>query len=569
MNDNKRYLVTSALPYANGPLHFGHLAGVYLPADVYVRHLKLLGKKAIHISGSDEHGVAIMLNAQKVKKNYKEYVDHWHESHAKLFSRFQVDFDFFGQTSSDYHREEVIKWFEALHKKGFITPQDSEQLQCQDCHSFLPDRFVKGTCYECGYEEARGDECPNCGILIDPIRLKNPQCQICRSHNTRVTTVAQYYLRLSKFKDEFNRWLHTKKDSWRSTVYPFVEALCREELHDRAISRDLDWGIDVPLPEAKGKKLYVWFDAPIGYVSNTKKMLEEQGSSEDYLKDWWQNSETEIVHFIGKDNIIFHCIIFPVMSMVSGRANATTHVPANQYLNLEGKQFSKSSGWYVDAEEAVETVGVNALRYYLLSILPESSDSSFSWPHLQARVNGELSNNIGNLYSRCLKFWQKKWPEGLEEKHFKGFFGGPMAENLREGLKNQHLYLEKFQIKKALENAMALGQKINLHFTELAPWASFKEDPEAAAKAIGETSLMILILGIMLNPFLPQLSGDICRSFNLTSKDEIFIKVYRGDFSALSKLVSKKFMIGELAPLLVPKIEDDLIEKLQAELAKK
>ena len=272
----KKYLVTSALPYANGPIHFGHLAGAYLPADVYTRHLRLLGENVIHISGSDEHGVAIMLNAKKEGKNYKSYVDYWHSEHKKVFDKFKVDFDFFGQTSEPYHAEEVLKWFDELYKKELIEPQDNQQLHCKSCNNHLPDRFVEGICYKCGYNKARGDECPNCGIWIDPVKLIDPVCKICGSSDIEEITVTQWYLKLSKYHEKYRKWFESKKNVWRKTVYPFVDSLTRESLHDRAITRDLDWGIDVPLPEAKGKKFYVWFDAPIGYVSNTKQYLEKE-----------------------------------------------------------------------------------------------------------------------------------------------------------------------------------------------------------------------------------------------------------------------------------------------------
>ncbi len=574
MSSSKKYLVTSALPYANGPLHFGHLAGVYLPADVYTRHLKMMGKTAIHISGSDEHGVAIMLNANKAGVAYQEYVDSWHKEHKELFDQFKVEFDFFGQTSSDYHEKEVIEWFHALNDKGLIETKETQQLQCQDCHSHLPDRFVSGTCYECGYENARGDECPNCGILIDPIRLLKPQCQICTSHNISPVNVTQYYLMLSKFESEFNSWLEGREVVWRNTVFPFVKALCKDGLQDRAISRDLDWGIDVPLAEARGKKLYVWFDAPIGYVSNTKKMLEQSGETDPdaYLKDWWQNKDAEIVHFIGKDNIIFHCIIFPCMSMASQRALPAYDVPANQYLNLEGKQFSKSSGWYVDAKEAIDTVGADALRYYLLSILPETSDSSFTWSGLQARLNGELANNIGNLVSRCLKFWAKKWPEGLKAEHFQGFFDSDIYKRLQELNRQQHHLIEEKHIRRALESYMLAGHEVNGHFTELAPWASFKTDPDSAAKTIGETSLMILVLGAMARPFLPDLSEKICKCFGLSFDDNTSTtleSIYRGDFDKIKDLVKEGLSLAESPQILVPKIEDHLVEEMNEKLKAK
>lgn len=565
----KRYLITSALPYANGPLHFGHLAGVYLPADVFYRHTKLMGRKAIHISGSDEHGVAIMLNAQKAGKEYKEYVDEWHDSHKKLFDKYKVFFDFFGQTSADYHAEEVVPWFKAIHEKGLIGTKDSQQLYCKDCKNHLPDRFVKGQCYSCDYEDARGDECPNCGIIVDPVKLKKPVCQICGSNNIEEVTVTQYYLLLSKFEKEFKEYLTGRKPVWRKTVFPFVESLIKDGLHDRAISRDLDWGIDVPLDEAEGKKLYVWFDAPIGYVSNTKKMIEEKGLSEDYLKDWWTNPDSEIVHFIGKDNIIFHSIIFPCMSMASGRALPATDVPANQYLNLEGKQFSKSAGWYVDADEAVEQFGPDALRYYLFSILPEGSDSSFTWEGFQARVNGELANNIGNLVNRCLKFWAKNWSDGLPSTAFQGLFDSDAEKRFKETISELHSLLDNKQIKKGLETLMALGQEVNTYFSDKAPWAEFKTDPEAASKTIAETGLQILMLGVLFEPFLPDLSNNILSLFGEKLTPEIKNKLYRGEIDCLRDLVSDGYQLTGKPKALVPKIEDSVIESLKEELGKK
>ena len=278
-----KHLITSALPYANGPIHFGHLAGAYIPGDVYYRHLKNCGEETIHICGSDEHGVAIMLNAKKANKNYKEYVDEWHEQHKRVFEKYDIVHDYFGQTSSEYHAEEVKEWFNSLNEKGYIGTKDGEQLFCNDCKNHLPDRFVEGQCYKCDYESARGDECPNCGELIDSIKLINPVCKICDSQNISQVTVTQYYLLMSKFHSEFREWFNSKKDFWRKTVWPYVNSLTEKELVDRAISRDLDWGIDVPLAEAKGKKLYVWFDAPIGYVSNTKEFFKSVGRDDDYI----------------------------------------------------------------------------------------------------------------------------------------------------------------------------------------------------------------------------------------------------------------------------------------------
>ncbi|MGK0367488.1 MAG: methionyl-tRNA synthetase, partial [Thermoproteota archaeon] len=508
-----KHLVTSALPYANGPIHFGHISGVYLPADIYTRHRKLQGHEALHISGSDEHGVAIMQNAQKEKKSYQEYVNNWNKTHSELFKKYDIEFDFFGQTSADYHEEEVLTWFKDLYEKGFIEKRANDQLQCQSCTNYLPDRYVEGECYECGYAEARGDECPKCGTWIDSVKLIKPVCKFCESKDIEVKSVDQWYLVLSKFHKEYREWFMSQTESWRKTVSSFVDSLTKEEMVDRAITRDLDWGIDVPLKEAVGKKLYVWFDAPIGYVSNTKKHLENIGSSQDYLKDWWQNPDTEITNFIGKDNIIFHAIIFPMMCLASGKANAVHSLPANQYVNLEGKQFSKSKGWYVDAQSAIEEFGPDGLRYYLTTLIPEASDSSYTWEGFQAKINNELANNIGNFVNRCLTFFYKNWETGIEAKHFESFFTSDAFAKIEKHIKEYHEIVDKVQIKKGLEHIMQLGQTANVYFSDRAPWAQIKEDNDAAAETIAHSAVYAFTLACLFKPYLPTLSGNILSYF--------------------------------------------------------
>ncbi len=566
-----KYLITGALPYANGPLHFGHLAGAYLPADVIVRHKRLQGHEAMFICGSDEHGVAIMLNAQKEKRDYKEYVDHWHKEHLELFKKYDIHFDFFGQTSAEYHKKEVLTWFSILHEKGFIEPRDTAQLFCGDCKNHLPDRFVEGVCYSCGFEHARGDECPKCGLWIEAGRLKNPVCKICGSHNLELVSVKQYYLLLSKFHKEFRLWFEKKKDSWRKTVYPFIDSLTNENLHDRAITRDLDWGIDVPLPEAKGKKIYVWFDAPIGYVSNTREYLKSIGSKEDYLKDWWNSKDTTIVNFIGKDNIIFHGIIFPMMSLASGRVQAVSDLPANQYVNLDGKQFSKSSGHYIDAKQALADFGPDYLRYYLISIIPESADSSFTWDHFAAKINNELANNLGNLVNRVLKFWQKNWPAGIEATYFSDFSSLSETKSLLESIKKINDFLDSYQIRRALEECMAIGHSANNFFSDRAPWAQLKESESAAKKTIAQSAMFIFSLAVMLRPFLPTLSSNILGYFMEGVDEKLIKELYSGNLQSVNSFFQKesKFNLKKNPEALILKIDEALIKKLNETLRQK
>lgn len=563
-----KYLITSALPYANGPIHFGHIAGVYLPADIYTRHRKLNGDKAIHISGSDEHGVAIMQNAQKAKISYQEYVNSWHKTHKDLFDKYEIQFDFFGQTSAPYHKEETLKWFHDLLSKGLIEKKSEKQLQCQDCKNMLPDRFVEGECYECHYPEARGDECPNCGTWIDPLKLINPVCKFCGSKNVSAVDSYQWYLMLSKMHEEHQKWFEGRKPHWRKNLVPFVESLTKDNLVDRAITRDLDWGIDVPLPDAKGKKIYVWFDAPIGYVSNTAQFLKESGSKEDHIKDWWGADDVKIINFIGKDNIIFHSVIFPVMCLGTGFVKPVTDLPANQYVNLEGKQFSKSKGWYVDADEAITQFGSDALRFYLTSLIPETSDSSFTWKGMELKINSELANNIGNFINRAMKFSAKNWPEGMKGEKFEPFFK-EHAEGVKSFIKEYHELLDSYQIKKGQEHIMGLGMKVNQFITERAPWTEFKTDPEKAAETIAISTAYVLVIGTFFSPYLPQLSKSILSYFGLTSESELVKKVYRGDLEAMRDFFAQGFKLQVDPQGLVPKIDPKVIEELDQKLKEK
>jgi methionyl-tRNA synthetase len=574
-----RVLVTSALPYANGPLHFGHIAGVYLPADIYTRHLKLSGKKVIHISGSDEHGVAIMQNAQKAKIPYQEYVNSWHQTHKQLFESYDINPEFFGQTSSQYHEEEVLVWFDVMNKAGAFEKRQEQQLQCQDCHNFLPDRFVEGECYVCGYKEARGDECPECGTWIDPLKLKNPVCKFCHSKNITVKDSWQWYLVLSKFEKEFKQWFATKKH-WKNTVYPYVESLVKDSMHDRAITRDLDWGIKVPLKDADGKRFYVWFDAPIGYVSNTKEYLKIHKISEDYLKDWWLNPQTKIVNFIGKDNIIFHAIIFPMMSMISQRAKPVDELPANQYVNLFGKQFSKSKGWYVDADDAIKKFGADALRYYLISLIPEQADTSFTWLGLDSKVNNELANNIGNLVSRCLKFMHKNWSDGIESELMLKFWNDDKHEHvplkelkkfMLEGMQKFQTALDQFEFRYALEIVMQCGSKANTYFSDAAPWNQFKTDPNLAKQTIADTNNAIILLSVMLEPFVPGLAKKMQQQLgNYFQSPEVVNYIYQQRWDKWCEVLKREKCLLSFEPgVLVPKIEKKDLEALEKEFLSK
>jgi methionyl-tRNA synthetase len=558
---SKKYLVTSALPYANGPLHFGHLAGVYLPADIYCRHKKHLSQRVIHISGSDEHGVAIMLAAEKMGISYKEYVDQWNLSHRDLFEKYGIKFDFFGRTSSSYHKHEVLRWFKDLFEKGYIKKKPEQQQYCVSCLKFLPDRYVEGTCYTCGYKDARGDECPNCGEWIESLRLINPRCKICSSHNIETKQTEHWYLLLSKLETQFKNWFQTKK-SWKPHVWSYTDALVESGLVDRAITRDLVWGIDVPLDDTQGKKLYVWFDAPIGYVSNTIEFLRLIKSNEDAFTDWWKNSDTEIIHFIGKDNIIFHALIWPCMALATEFVNPPSQIPASHFVNLEGKQFSKSTGWYVDSEKAINIFGQDALRAYLCSIIPETGDSTFSWDHF-IKFNNELGNKIGNFINSTCAFLAKNWSDGLSAEAFSRASKASNLLIIQNSINDVTGALDSFQSQRALILLIHLGDVANETFHSREPWKMIKTDKGHAEETIALSLLFIATINALFRPFLPQFSQQLMKYFSGYLNDADLDKLYQGKLDVLTKAFKNGFKLPITPAPLFPRIDEDKVSELR------
>jgi methionyl-tRNA synthetase len=554
----EKFLVTSALPYANGPLHFGHLAGVYLPADIFCRHKRMMGQEVVHICGSDEHGVAIMLSAEKEGLDYQEYVNKWHQEHHDLFHHYGIVFDFFGQTSSSYHREEVLQWFDILYKKGLIEKRPEKQLFCNSCPRFLPDRYVEGTCYVCGHQGARGDECPHCGEWIDSILLKDPSCKICHSKDITIQNSEHWYLLLTQVEETFRPWFSSRQH-WRSHVWGYVNGLIQKGLVDRAITRDLAWGIDVPLAEAKGKKLYVWFDAPIGYVSYTKEWIRSTGRKENYLKDWWNHPETQIIHFIGKDNVIFHGLIWPSMVLGSGLVQPPTDVPASHFVNLEGQQFSKSSGWYVDSKKAIDTFGEDALRFYLCSIIPETGDTNFSWDHF-LQMNNELGNKIGNFINRAMSFLAKSWPTGLPPESFQQAFKTPEYSRIQELVRDIREPLDKIQHQKALTGLLRLGEVANETFHQHAPWQSLKTNRNQAEISMALSVVFTLVINSVFRPFLPKFSTTLAEYFKPLVTEDLLNQIYRGEFSKLEEFFKTGYQLPLTPSPLLPRIDPKMIE---------
>lgn len=517
-----RYLVTSALPYANGPIHFGHIAGAYLPADVYVRYLKMAKgeENVLYVCGTDEHGVAITMKAEAEGSNYRDYVDKWHKEIGDLFNSFAINFDIFSGTARcEFHKEASQKFFQVLLDNDFIIKRTEQQWFSEESQRFLPDRYLQGTCPDCGFEKARGDECPKCGSWVDARELGDPVSLIDGSTPVLKDTTHWYIDLPALQKAGLKDWYagthaeHPIK-GWKSNVDGYVKAMLRD-LHDRPITRDLPWG--VPLPDnvegAEGKVLYVWFDAPIGYVSATMEWAHNNGEP-DAWKDWWQDDETRLVHFIGKDNIAFHTVVFP--SMLLGQGDSWDgknfvlpwSVPANEFYNLQGKKFSTSEGWYIDNASFFENYNSDAARFHLLLSAPETSDSEFNWNEFQSTNNSLLADKIGNLASRVLKFAHKRFDNkipAVDEVLEDDFLTAS-----RESFAQIAGFIENHELRKAAQALIAGCTALNQFFDKLEPWKKIKsEDPAEqmlCAQAVERCIAHFDLLSRRLSPFCPRSS---------------------------------------------------------------
>ncbi len=515
---NKRF-ITAALPYANGPLHFGHLAGVYIPADIYYRHSRLNGFESLYVCGSDEHGVAITLSAEKHSKSFQEWVDQWFVEHQRLFKSYDIQFDAFGRTTSKIHEKNAQDFFKKIHDNGFLKEKSETQAYCKNDKMFLPDRYLTGTCGRCGYAEARGDECPNCGAWLQFEEIKNPKCAKCGKSEIEPRQVSQWYFDLPKLAPQIRKWLESQKD-WKENVRNYALSLL-ESSPERAITRNVKWGIDLPAPWTDpDKKIYVWFEAPVGYLSNLQEYFEKSAHPEGW-KDFW-NAETPMIHFIGKDNIIFHTIIWPSMLLAAGQ-RLPTNVPANMFVQLMKKQFSKSAGWYVDAEYALNTFGVDRMRYYLTTLIPESQDTNFDWMVFREKVNAELVNKIANLFNRV----------GTQVlKHYGGRIEPSLFASHMPELKSWHervvSHLEKFEINLALTAIVELTEEANKFLDESKPWNLVKESKEKALEPFARATGYMFSIASLLQPFVPTFAARVLSNFSIPLEDkDLLSHLYR------------------------------------------
>jgi len=497
MKKFKRYLVTSALPYANGPIHIGHLAGVYVPSDIYTRYLRMKGMDVISICGSDEHGVPITLKARKEGVSPKEIVDRYHTMNKKAFEDFGIAFDIYSRTSNKTHFETASGFFRTLYEKGEFTEKISEQYYDEEAGCFLADRYIMGTCPHCGNENAYGDQCEKCGTSLSPNELINPHSTVSGSKPVLRDTL-HWYLPLDKYEPWLKKWILDDHKEWKVNVYGQCKSWLDQGLKPRAVSRDLDWGIPVPVEGAKGKVLYVWFDAPIGYISATKEL------TADWEK-YWKDKETKMVHFIGKDNIVFHCIIFPAMLKAEGSYILPENVPANEFLNLENDKISTSRNWAVWLHEYLEDFPgkQDVLRYSLCANAPETKDNDFTWKDFQARNNNELVAILGNFVNRTLVLTNNYYEGKVPERGVTDSNDDAVLNEIIRIKENVEISLESFRFREALKEAMNLARLGNKYLADAEPWKVIKTNPERV-KTIMNIALQITVnLTIVCEPFLP------------------------------------------------------------------
>ena len=550
---SKRYTITAALPYTNGPIHIGHLAGVYVPADIFARYQRLKNNDVAFICGSDEHGVAISIKAKKEGTTPQAIIDKYHAIIKQSFADFGISFDNYSRTSAPIHHQTASDFFKKLYEQGDFIEEISEQLYDEEAHQFLADRFVIGTCPKCGNPEAYGDQCERCGSSLNATDLIDPKSSITGSKPTLKAT-KHWFLPLNRYQEFLEKWiLEGHKSDWKPNVYGQVKSWLDDELKPRAVTRDLDWGIPVPVEGAEGKVLYVWFDAPIGYISSTKEWAEREG------KDWhpyWQDKNTELVHFIGKDNIVFHCIIFPAMLKAEGSYILPTNVPANEFLNLEGNKLSTSKNWAVWLHEYLQDFPnqQDVLRYALTANAPETKDNDFTWKDFQARNNNELVAIFGNFINRVAVLTQKYY-EGVIPAA--GEFNDIDTETLRqitELTEKIEQSLERYRFREAQQELMNMARLGNKYLADEEPWKLIKTDPERVKTVMYIALQIATALAVASEPFLPFTSEKLKRMLQLGAITWESLK------TNATELLKAGHRIGT-AELLFEKIEDVAIEK--------
>lgn len=560
MTKQQRILVTAALPYANGPIHLGHLAGAYLPSDMYVRYQRLKGREVVFICGSDEHGVPITLTADKEHITPQAVVDRYHSMNASAFETFGVSFDNYSRTSLPLHHETALEFFLDFQKRGILTEKKEQQFFDEKARMFLPDRYVEGTCPVCSNPEARGDQCERCGSFLNLTELIEPKSKITgekpvlRDTSHLYFPLGRYQARLETYIDERNR-----RDGWKENVLKYCQSWFKDGLQDRAVTRDLDWGVKVPLSGYESKVLYVWFDAVLGYISSTKEWSQRIGKPDEWKK-FWMDESTKYVAFIGKDNVVFHCIVFPAMLMAWNEKKTSTYVlpenvPANEFLNFEGQKFSKSRGIGIDVQDFLERFPTDPLRYYLASSLPEYRDSDFYWKDFQAKNNNELADILGNFINRTLAFTARTFDGTVPERGVVTPLDETMLAVIKRTPGVAGKYFEEYRFRDALLEIMNLARSANKYFNDSEPWNSAKSDKAQCGTTINISLQIARSLAILMFPIIPTSCEKIWKMLGLSDS----VEEQTWD-SASTLTIPSGHTLG-VATILFIKIEDDVIEQ--------
>ncbi|MBI1807606.1 MAG: methionine--tRNA ligase [Ignavibacteria bacterium] len=556
----ERILVTAALPYANGKIHLGHLAGAYLPSDIYVRYQRSMKRDVVFLCGSDEHGVPITITAEQEKTTPQAVVDRYHALNKAAFEKFGMSFDNYSRTSMPLHHEMAREFFLELHKAGVLKEKKEKQLYDKKAGMFLPDRYVEGTCPVCANPDARGDQCERCGTFLNPTDLKNPRSKITGETPT-VRETTHFYFPLGAYQQQLEEYIAAAdaRDGWKENVLQYCRGWFKEGLQDRAVTRDLDWGVKIPIKGYETKVLYVWFDAVLGYVSATKEWASQQGHP-DKWKNYWLSSTTKYVAFIGKDNVVFHCIVFPAMLMAwnatsPGKYVLPENVPANEFLNFEGQKFSKSRGWGIDVDEFLEEFPADALRYTLTMNLPELRDTDFTWKDFQARNNNELADILGNFINRTFTFAHRNFDGKIPELGPLNDLDKQLLSSLQSVPKKAGKLFEQYHFRDAVLEIMNLARFANKYFNDSEPWKTLKTDPVRCATTINLCLQAIRSLAILLEPTVPFSAAKMWRMLNLPQSPS-----QAGWKSAAEVVLTTGRGLGQ-AEILFSKIEDEAIKK--------
>ncbi len=559
----EKVLVTSALPYANGPIHLGHLSGAYLPADIYVRYKRLNGDDVIYICGSDEHGVPITITADKEKVSPQVIIDRFHEANKKAFDKFGMSFDNYSRTSLPIHHETAKEFFLEFFNRGLFVEKKTNQFYDEKAKMFLPDRYVEGACPNCGNEQARSDECENCGALYDPSELKNPKSKV--SGQTPVLKeTTHYFFPLGKYQPELEKYVNemNEKYGWKDNVLQYCRSWFKEGLKDRAITRDLDWGIKVPVEGAAGKVIYVWFEAVLGYISSTKEYAQIKNQP-NLWKKYWQDVNTKYVAFIGKDNVVFHTIIFPAILMAWNEGSKEKYclpqnVPANEFLNFEGKKFSKSRGWGIDVNEFLNIFPADLLRYTLAANLPENRDTDFYWKEFQLRNNSELADIFGNFINRTFTFVHKHFDGKVPARANLDKIDEDMLNEIAEYPNRISNLFERYKIKDGVNEMMNLARDGNKYFNDSEPWVTVKSNKGKCSTTLNICLQAIYTLAELFYPVIPFSSEKLFKMLNAKPVE----------WKESGKSFLKEGHQINSAEILFPKIEDEVIEEQISKLSK-